>query len=280
MDTRKTANDTERLLRIARSKVEQLVEKGESDAANLVLAENPELANDPEAALELIYAEFLALDEIGRLPESNSWLEKFPAHRPRLERLLKLHDFLSTDKTASLGALSTTEFVGERSPEQDVALQPFNKYELLNELGRGGMGIVYRARQEGLGRIVALKVLRSIENHPKVRQRFQQEAETVASLQHPNIVQVIEISLENGKEFLSMEYLGGGSLEAKLHEKSWSNHEMAELIQTLAQAIHYAHGRGIIHRDLKPANILFTTEHTPKIVGFSLFQSIEVRGPL
>jgi serine/threonine protein kinase len=275
MDTRKTANDTERLLRIARSKVEQLVEKGEADAANLVLAENPELANDPEAAIELIYAEFLALDEIGRLPESNSWLEKFPAHRPRLERLLKLHDFLSTDQTTSLSALSTTDPLGERSPDQDVALQPFNKYELLNELGRGGMGIVYRARQEGLGRIVAFKVLRSIENHPKVRQRFQQEAETVASLQHPNIVQVIEISLENGKEFLSMEYLGGGSLEAKLHEKSWSNHEMAELIQTLAQAIHYAHGRGIIHRDLKPANILFTTEHMPKIVDFGLAKKIQ-----
>jgi serine/threonine protein kinase len=121
----------------------------------------------------------------------------------------------------------------------------------------------------------AVKVLRPIENHPKVRQRFQQEAETVASLQHPNIVQVIEISLENGKEFLSMEYLGCGSLEAKLDENSWSNHEMAELIQTLAQAIHYAHGRGIIHRDLKPANILFTTEHMPKIVDFGLAKKIQ-----
>jgi tetratricopeptide (TPR) repeat protein len=275
MDTRQPANDTERLLRTARSKVEQFVGQGEVDAAHLVLREYPELANDSESAIELIYAEFLALEERGQLPQSDLWLDKFPAHRNRLERLLKLHDFLSAEKSGSLGSVSRDGAVGDRSPEQDVASQPFAKYELIHEVGRGGMGIVYRARQHGLGRIVALKVLRSIENHPKVRQRFQQEAETVASLQHPNIVQVIEISLESGKEFLSMEYLGGGSLESKLPEKSWSNHEMAGLIQTLALAIHYAHERGIIHRDLKPANVLFTTELTPKIVDFGLAKKIQ-----
>jgi hypothetical protein len=194
MDTRKPNYETERLLRSARSKVEQMVERGETDPALRVLKENPDLATDSEAAIELIYAEFLALEEAGRFSDANSWLDKFPEHRVRLERLLKLHDFLSADKVESLGGLASSTGANERSPEQDVALQPFAKYELLDEIGRGGMGIVYRARQQGLGRVVALKVLRSIESHPKVRQRFQQEAETVASLQHPNIVQVIEIS--------------------------------------------------------------------------------------
>lgn len=275
MDTRRSANETERLLRIARTQVEELVAQGEVDAASRVLLENPMLAADPESAIELIYAEFLTLEELGRLPDSSTWLQKFPAHRERLERLLKLHDFLSAEKTGNFGSLSASDSVGDRSSTEDVAQQPFPKYELLEEIGRGGMGIVYRARQQGLGRVVALKVLRSIESHPKVRQRFQLEAETVASLQHPNIVQVIEISLESGHEFLSMEYLGGGSLESKLQERTWSNHDMAALIQTLAQAIHYAHERGIIHRDLKPANILFTSENTPKIVDFGLAKRLQ-----
>ena len=272
METPRPTNDTERMLRMARARVEQLVEQGESEAAALVLRENPELACDQESSIELIYAEFLALEACGRLPESNSWLDRFPTHRLRLERLLKLHDFLSVDQPATAHGMEKGS--GDRVPAKDVATQPFAKYELLDEVGRGGMGIVYRAKQQGLGRIVAVKVLRLIENHPKVRTRFQHEAETVASLQHPNIVQVIEIALEEGQEFLSMEYLGGGSLESKLLKRHWSNHDIAQLVQILALAIHYAHQRGIVHRDLKPANILFTTEGTPKIVDFGLAKKI------
>lgn len=267
--------ETERLLRHACSMVEQLVQEGHSEAANIVLQENPDLARDSESAIEIIYAEFLALEESGRLPEPNLWLDRYPAHRQRLERLLKLHDLLSTEHPASAESVSNHHTSDERSAEKDVSEQPFAKYILLDELGRGGMGIVYRARQEGLGRIVALKVLRSIDHHPKVRQRFQNEAQSVASLQHPNIVQVIEISLEPGKEFLSMEFLSGGSLDSKLSTNSWSNHEIAALIRTLARAIHYAHERGIIHRDLKPANILFTSEGTPKIVDFGLAKRVQ-----
>ncbi len=280
MNLRPKSNDPEHQLRHARERVELLVKQGEENAASIVLGENSALANDEESVLEIIYAEFLALESCGVRPESSRWLDRFPAHRSRLERLLKLHDFLSTDQPVStdgqseVGSLSRHSH-RDRVPEQDVAVQPFARYELLNEIGRGGMGIVYRARQQGLGRIVAVKVLRSIEIHSKVRFRFQKEAETVASLQHPNIVQVIEISLEAGKEFLSMEYLGGGSLEAKLRDKKWSNHEIAVLIQTLAEAVHYAHERGIIHRDLKPANVIFTTELTPKIVDFGLAKKIQ-----
>ncbi len=273
MDTRKQSADTERMLRQARARVEQLVEQGVDRAATIVLQENPSLASDSESAIELIYAEFLALEESGRLPQTEQWLSGFPEHRPRLERLLKLHDFLSTDQPLSRADTRTAET--DRPTAQDVADQPFQQYQLLEEVGRGGMGIVYRAIQKGLGRVVAVKVLRSIENHPKVRQRFQQEAETVAALQHPNIVQVIEISLDTGKEFLSMEYLGGGSLESRIEKETWSNHGKASLVRTLAQAVHYAHQRGIIHRDLKPANILFTADLTAKIVDFGLAKRLQ-----
>lgn len=273
MDTRKQTADTERMLRQARTKVEQLVEQGIEHAAAVVLQENPSLASDSESAIELIYAEFLALEDAGRLPNTEQWLSSFPEHRPRLERLLKLHDFLSTDQPISRADSRPSPM--DRPTAQDMADQPFQQYQLLEEVGRGGMGIVFRAIQKGLGRIVAVKVLRSIENHPKVRQRFQQEAETVAALQHPNIVQVIEISLDAGKEFLSMEYLGGGSLESRIEKETWSNHDKASMVRTLAQAVHYAHQRGIIHRDLKPANILFTAELVPKIVDFGLAKRLQ-----
>lgn len=275
MKDRPTAKETERLLRNACSNVARLVQQGQFGAANSVLKENPQLANDSECTIEIIYAEFLALEECGQLLDPIRWLDRYPAHRQRLERLLKLHDLLSTEQTATSESISDRRSEGERSVEQDVSDQPFAKYKLLDELGRGGMGIVYRARQEGLGRIVALKVLRSIDHHPKVRQRFQQEAETVASLQHPNIVQVIEISLESGKEFLAMEYLGGGSLESKIAANPWSNHDIAVLIRTISLSIHYAHERGIVHRDLKPANILFTSDGTAKVVDFGLAKRIQ-----
>lgn len=275
MDSQRQSADKERLLRQARTKVEQLVDQGLQHAATTVLQENPILAEDQEAAIELIYAEFLALEACDRLPETESWLSNFPAHRQRLERLLKLHDFMSTEQPVSRAETRSSSSCTDRQTVHDVAQQPFAKYQLLEEVGRGGMGIVYRAIQSGLGRVVAVKVLRSIENHPKVRQRFQQEAETVASLQHPNIVQVIEISLEAGKEFLSMEHLGGGSLETRIENENWTNHQKASLVQTLAQAVHYAHQRGIIHRDLKPANILFTADLTPKIVDFGLAKRLQ-----
>lgn len=274
MDSQRTPNDLETMLRQARSTVESLIDSGASRAASSVLEQFPTLANDPESAIEIIYTEFLALEAIGQLPATETWLDQYPQHRARLERLLKLHDFLSTETSGSRSNMDAKAVSSERSPTQDVAAQPFANYELLDELGRGGMGIVYRATQRGLGRIVAVKVLRSMDSHSKTRQRFQQEAETVAALQHPNIVQVIEIGVEPGSEFLSMEFLGGGSLESKLTSKNWTNHEIAELIQTLAQAVQYAHDRGIIHRDLKPANILFTTDQTPKIVDFGLAKKL------
>jgi serine/threonine protein kinase/tetratricopeptide (TPR) repeat protein len=268
--------ETERLLRDACQRVEELTHQGIAHAADLVLKEQTHLLNDEESAIEIIYAEFVALEEAGRLPPIDQWLSRFPTYRTRLERLLKLHDFLSTDElqTNRNASSATAEISRERAVDQDVETQPFEGYQLHEEVGRGGMGIVYRATQRGIGRTVAVKVLRSIDSQPQVRARFQSEAETVGCLQHPNIVQVIEISLEQGREFLSMEYLGGGSLEDKLASQTWSTHEKADLLRTLSNAIQYAHERNIVHRDLKPSNILFTSTGVPKVVDFGLAKRV------
>jgi serine/threonine protein kinase len=151
-------------------------------------------------------------------------------------------------------------------------------YEILGVLGRGGMGIVYKARQVGLNRIVALKMILAggHASHAEL-QRFHTEAEAVASLHHPNIVQIHDMGVRDGRPYFSLEYCDGGSLQGRLDGTPLSPQAAARLARTLAEAIGYAHQQGIIHRDLKPANILIVEpkEHplpqcTPKITDFGL----------
>jgi tetratricopeptide (TPR) repeat protein len=129
-------------------------------------------------------------------------------------------------------------------------------YEILRELGEGGMGVVYLARQVGLKRLVALKMIRTARGSRKLRARFRREAESVARLQHPNIVQIHEVGEAGGEPFLSLEYVEGTSLDRQLDGRPLPPVQAARLILPLAQAIQFAHDRGVVHRDLKPANIL------------------------
>jgi serine/threonine protein kinase len=130
-------------------------------------------------------------------------------------------------------------------------------YELLGILGRGGMGIVFRARQVSLKRQVALKMILTGRNaREKDRLRFQKEAEAVARLQHPNIVQIYEVGQQNGLPYFSLEFVNAGSLAQFLAGAPQPPKVAARLVVHLASAMHYAHKRGIVHRDLKPANIL------------------------
>jgi tRNA A-37 threonylcarbamoyl transferase component Bud32 len=144
-------------------------------------------------------------------------------------------------------------------------------YEIEGLLGRGGMGVVYKARQKGLNRSVALKMIVSGGHAtPEELMRFKIEAEAVARLQHPNIVQVFDTGLRDGRPYFSLEYCEGGSLQQRLDGTPMPPAQAAGLIETLAKAMHFAHQRGIVHRDLKPANVLLTADGTPKITDFGL----------
>jgi len=151
-------------------------------------------------------------------------------------------------------------------------------YEVIAELGRGGMGVVYLARQAGLNRLVALKmVLAGDYADPTDLMRFRLEAEAAAKLQHPNIVQVFEINEADGKPYFCLEFVDGGSLVKKLGGAPQPVRPAAELVMKLARAMDYAHGRHIVHRDLKPANILLTAEGAPKIADFGLAKRLDDR---
>jgi serine/threonine protein kinase/tetratricopeptide (TPR) repeat protein len=149
-------------------------------------------------------------------------------------------------------------------------------YEVLSVLGRGAMGVVYKARQRGLKRLVALKMILSGE-HASAQDigRFQAEANAVAQLQHPGIVQIYEVGEDEGRPFFSLEFVDGPSLHKKLQGNPLPPREAAALLQKMAEAMAYAHSRGVIHRDLKPANVLLTSDGIPKIGDFGLAKRLE-----
>src|SRR5207244_6926794 len=125
------------------------------------------------------------------------------------------------------------------------------------ELGRGGMGVVYQARQLSLNRLVALKVFRDSDPaSPDDVHRFHREAELAAGMQHPNIVQIYEVGQWEERSYLALEYVAGGTLHERLAETPQDPRFAAELVETLARAVQHAHERGVIHRDLKPSNVL------------------------
>jgi WD40 repeat protein/tRNA A-37 threonylcarbamoyl transferase component Bud32 len=152
-------------------------------------------------------------------------------------------------------------------------------YEILGELGRGGMGVVYKARHTALKRQAALKmILAGAHADQADLDRFKTEAEAIARLQHPNIVQVFEVGEHDGLPFFALELCPGGSLEKKLAGTPLPPAEAAALVETLARAVQVAHEGGIIHRDLKPANVLLTEDGTPKITDFGLAKKLDAPG--
>jgi WD40 repeat protein len=152
----------------------------------------------------------------------------------------------------------------------------FGDFELLEELARGGMGIVYRARQVSLDRIVAVKMLLfGPLSSPEFVKRFRTEAAAAASLQHPNIVAIHEVGVHHGQHYFAMDFVEGPSLAKVLASGPLPLKKAATYVKTIAEAIHYAHERGILHRDLKPSNVLIDTNDQPRITDFGLARRLE-----
>src|SRR6266550_2168765 len=160
-------------------------------------------------------------------------------------------------------------------------LGDFGDYELLEEIGRGGQGVVYRARQKSLNRTVALKVIGlgqwATEAHLK---RFRLEAEAAASLEHPCIVPIHEVGERDGYCYFSMKFVEGGQLEEVIRHTPISIRQSAELVAKLARTIHYAHEHGILHRDIKPGNILLDAKGEAHLSDFGLARLVEAESTI
>ncbi len=234
---------------------------GQRPAAEEYLARFPQLAAAEEAAVDMIYAEFLAREKLGESPQVAEYAARFPQYAGVLADQIQLHQAFDEATAARPNGGDT-----ERNLRAD--------YEILEEIGRGGMGVVYRARQTGLNRLVALKMVRHADlANDELLSRFRAEAEVVASLHHPHIVQVYDYGEDDGSPYLALELVEGGTLADRLAGKPWNVRRAAELVEQVARAVHFAHEHGVVHRDLKPNNLLVTAAGDPpqvKIADFGL----------
>src|SRR5262245_10696807 len=191
--------------------------------------------------------------------------------RQRIHAVQTMEHVLGVDE-ADAGGNSRTLTTSGNGESDHLPLVP--GYEILRVVDQGGMGIVYEGRQIALGRPVAVKMISSMRLGPALLARFKAEAEAAARLAHPNFVQIYEIGEVNGRPYFSMEYVSGGNLAQLLARGPVSPRRAAELVYTLAQAIHAAHEQGVVHRDLKPANVMLTAAGTPKIADFGLVKRL------
>jgi WD40 repeat protein len=230
----------------------------------------------PDDLFELVYAEYLVREEAG-LPTFGPLSLRFPALADRLKLQAQLHEALLGGDSEGIDLLATVtrlDFDPQASFVSSGYPSPVG-YEVGRLLGRGGMGVVYEARQILLNRMVALKMIRAGDlASPEERTRFLAEAEVIARLKHPNIVQIHAFGECDGRPFFEMELVDGGSLADRIQGAPHSPREASTLLETLARAIHEAHRNGVIHRDLKPSNILMMADGSPKIVDFGLAKLI------
>src|SRR5713101_6627760 len=164
----------------------------------------------------------------------------------------------------------------KKAPRPEKTLADFGDYELLEETGRGGQGVVYRARQKSLNRTVALKLIGlghwATQAHIK---RFRLEAEAAASLEHPGIVPIHEVGERDGSCYFSMKFVEGGRLDEVVRREPMPIRRAVELIVKVARTVHYAHDHGILHRDIKPGNILLDQKGEPHLTDFGLARLVE-----
>jgi serine/threonine protein kinase len=243
-------------------------QRGERVLVEEYLEKNEDLRADPEGALDLIYHEVLLRERAGESPGRAEYVHRFPHLARQLHDQFEIHAALEHSVASQ----------GYSTQMDDLASGPLlwpvlPSYEVQGEIGRGGMGVVYRAWQPDLKRAVAIKMMRAgALAGREQRARFGAEAEAVARLQHPNIVQVHAVGEDQGRPYLVLEYLSGGSLAGKLDGTPLPGPTSAALVETLARAVQHAHERGIVHRDLKPGNVLLqeTQQRTEPAPDFRL----------
>jgi eukaryotic-like serine/threonine-protein kinase len=243
---------------------------GESARVEELLEIHPLLARNDEAVLELIHAEVSTRNDMGQRPTLEEWEERFPRLLPRVEQIVSLRSVFDSEMpTLTDSSAGTADpLASVQAPDGRLRI---GNYQILQEIGRGGMGVVYRARQANLSRIVALKMILAGEHAGlRERARLRNEAQAAAQLMHPNVVQIFEIGEHEGLPFLAMEYVAGGNLTRTLRAMPQAFRWSARLTETMARAIHVAHLCGIVHRDLNPSNILIALDGTPKISDFGL----------
>lgn len=272
----------EGLLRDACDELERRLRAGEVVRAEELLIRHPELGNDSEQALDLIYVEYATRRELGESPSREEFFTRFPEWQAALERQFHLDEFLDEDPTLLEG----------NGPAVSTSLPASGRFRVLRLFARGGIGQVMRAMDLELNREVAVKEIQpALAGNHAVRERFLREAEITARLEHPGIVPVYGLGRDAaGRPFYAMRLVRGQSLQAaieELHRRAdgsvrYLGVEFQKLLRRflhVCETVAYAHSRGVIHRDLKPANILLGPYGETLVVDWGLARSIGPAGP-
>jgi eukaryotic-like serine/threonine-protein kinase len=215
----------------------------------------PELMSHPESAIDLLFAEYLLRHECDPTLEIDSFANRYPQFADELCRQIQFHRTIGMELMQDISPAAPFE----RQPgnADEIGRDEVPGYEILGELGRGGLGVVYLALNLQLNRKVALKMLLAGRfASDQLIKRLMLEAEATARLQHPSIVQIYEVGQHAGHPFLALEYVSGGTLAQWMERRPQSPRDAAQIVHDIACAIQFAHEKGIIHRDLKPSNLL------------------------
>ncbi|MFO0847842.1 MAG: serine/threonine-protein kinase [Gemmataceae bacterium] len=231
-----------------------------------LLNQHPDLRENPEVTLDLVYAEVLLAEEFGEAVDPDAYLARFPAHAPALARQLEFH---------ALWASAESGRERDSWDGPDAGLPAVPGYRLLRELGRGSWAVVYEAEQLSLGRRVAVKVLHAGVTLGGAPAGLRREAELAARLRHPQVVEVYDYGEADGRAYAVLELVGGGTLAEWAGRRPFSPVGAAGVLELVARAVHHAHQCGVVHRDLKPANILMAKAGDPRVTDFGLARRLD-----
>jgi serine/threonine-protein kinase len=240
--------------------------------------------------LDEVIAEYLEAVDAGRSPDPDEWLARFPDLAGPLARFFAeegwVHGLLAPQRSEASsqkpeGSTPAPLSADSCPPPSEADTRPdFGDYELVEEVARGGMGIVYRARQKSLNRVVALKrILAGQLASAEAVRRFRYEAELAANLDHPHVVPIYEVGEHDGLPYFTMKFVEGGSLAQHAARFRGDPRAAARLVAAVARAVHHAHQHGLLHRDLKPANVLLDSQWQPHLTDFGLARRLSGGGP-
>jgi serine/threonine protein kinase/tetratricopeptide (TPR) repeat protein len=260
---------------------------GQGVPAESYLDSFPIVREDPEGAVDLVFSEYLLREEPGQHPVPEEYLSRFPQYAAELKLQFELHQAVSADPSSppTWAVGSAGSFVlGEDDAQPDAETPPrVSGYEILEPIGRGGMGAVYRAWQQGLNRQVALKIIRPGMDSRQVIARFEVERQALALMDHPNIAKVVDAgTTDSGHPYFVMELVPGIPITEYCDRNQLTPRERLELLIPVCHAIQHAHQKGIIHRDIKPSNVLVTAcepgaPGAPKVIDFGVAKAIDQR---
>jgi serine/threonine protein kinase len=281
---------------------------GERVPAEAYLAMHPALTLDLEKALELVYGEYLLRERLGQTPTLDEYQRRFPEYATRMKQQVYLHQALPDDPWSTFPSTGTDPQRAGQAPCSPPALPVIAGYDLVRELGRGGMGVVYQAFDRKRGHMVALKTMQGIE--PSALYRFKTEFRTLAGLTHPNLVALYELVAEGELWFFTMELLEGTSFLAHVRpaatppdkqdttgqstSRAWDQPDevirpppgltppqfdrIRDTLRQLAAGMHAIHQAGKLHRDIKPGNVLVTRQGRAVLLDFGLATDLDRSG--